>query len=509
MADPTVSSPAITPAIPAVAASDGAGQKALAWWRGRTKLERYGRHILAILFWGYLIGQIFFDVDNWLRARLPPQLQWLIDYKALVFLGAAALTMNLVPRRRFWWWASFVLLWPLTRALKGLAILGIILFKLKSWPVLFAVLNLGFAIIRSFKINFLLYIAALIAVMMVLLAHRAIALNSAAIVLIVVTLVLVVRRLVAIFQPSPIFDVYVRAIAWVMDYCRRKVIKPVSLAGVDVTGITLPDLEKRYGDLSTAIMLIELCGFFQAKFREYRNSGMVIANYLLILATLFVLVVALLSFANLGIYRADPAAFKMSGGHSLFDFLYYTFGAISAQRSGEIMPVSLAAKAALHAGDGTVLVDSRRHLVGAILGDPAWARRRSGGEGGHQVAGGRAANGAVCPREVCAAAGSGNSGPRRSARRFGEVHRYPAQRTQRVVKMPAPTSAPWQNPGDLQQGTVLAWRTVPFISACVHCVILSQFFLYMICEYDFRARGKLCSGSTAIAAIPESNHPIF
>lgn len=307
-------------------------------------MERYGRHFLAILFWGYLIGQLFFDVDMWLRARLPPQLQWIIDYKALLFLGTAALIMNFVPRVRFWWWASFILLWPLTRILKGLLIIGVLLFMLKSWPVLFAVLNLAFAIFRSFKINFLLYVAAMIAIIAILLAHDAITLNSAAIVLVMITLILVARRLVAIFQPSPIFNIYVRAITWVMDYSRRKIIKPVSMAGADVTGITMPELEKRYGDLSTAIMLIELCGFFQAKFREYRNSGMAVANYLLILAALFVLVLVLLGFANLGIYRADQSAFKFSGGHGLFDFLYYTFGAISAQRGGEILPMSLAAK---------------------------------------------------------------------------------------------------------------------------------------------------------------------
>ena len=344
MAVSTIPASPSTAAAPVPAAGPAAGPKVLAWWRGSNKVDRWGRHVLAILFWTYLTGQIFFDVDLWLHAHLPPEFQWVIDYKVLLFLSVAALILNFVPRRIFWWWSSFILLWPATRALKGLLILGIILFKLKSWPILFAVLNLSFAIVRSFKINFLLYIAALIAIMTTLLSHSIISLNSAAIVLVVITLVLVARRLVAIFQPSPIFNVYVRALAWMMDYSRRKLIKPPDVIALDASGINLPEPEKRYSELSTAVMLIELCGFFQAKFREYRNSGMAIANYLLILATLFLLVVVLLGFANLGIYRADPATFKISGGHTLFDFLYYTFGAISAQRSGEIVPILLGAK---------------------------------------------------------------------------------------------------------------------------------------------------------------------
>ena len=268
----------------------------------------------------------------------------MVEYKLLVFLAASALIMYFVPRRRFWSWATYILLYPFTRFLLALVLAGYILFKLKSWTLLFSVLNLIFAILNSFKINFLLYVAALIATFTILISHSHVNLISAAVVLVVVTIALVARRLVAAFQPSPIFNAYVRFLTWVMDYARRKVIKPVSLRGVDVSQYSVTEFQKRYGNLSTAILLSETCGFLQAKFKSYSNSGMAVATYLLALAMLFGLVTLFLALANFGIYRADPTAFKISGSHHFFDFVYYTLGAMTSQRSGEVLPISLGAK---------------------------------------------------------------------------------------------------------------------------------------------------------------------
>ena len=247
--------------------------KLLAWWRGDGPLERYGRHVLAVFFWVYFVGQFFvFDFDAWLINQLPDWLRWVVIYKLLVFLFIAAIVLNFVPRRRFWPWAAYVFLYPVTRALALLYYLifgvGWVLLKLKSWTALFAVLNVMLAFIDSFKVNFLFYVLALIGIVTVLLASDPGDLLSATILLVFVTLALVVRRLVAIFRPSPIFNFYVRAMAWIMDNCRRHLIKPVSLKGVDTADLTLSELEQRYGKLSVAIILSEFCALLEAKFKE-------------------------------------------------------------------------------------------------------------------------------------------------------------------------------------------------------------------------------------------------
>ena len=132
--------------------------------------------------------------------------------------------------------------------------------------------------------------------------------------------------------------------AWAMDYSRKKLIKPHSLKGVDPSKFTLAELEKQYGHLSTAITLTELCSFLEVKFADYRASGVAIASYLLALVGMIFVVVLLLAFANLALYRADHTMFAINGPHNVFDFVYYSFGAVTGQRSGEIIPVSVAAK---------------------------------------------------------------------------------------------------------------------------------------------------------------------
>jgi len=301
--------------------------------------------MLAILFWVYGVGQLLvFDFDGWLIAWLPDGFRWIVIYKLLVFLFLTAVVLKFVPRSMFWSWAAYVVLYPVTRLLLLLKLLGWVLIMLKSWTVLIAVLNAALGFFGSFKTNLLIYVVAMIGMVTALAARLPGDLVSAAILLIAVIVVLVVRQLVVIFRPSPIFNVYVRAIARIMDFSRRNLIKPASLRGVDTAQITLTELEARYGQLSTGIFLSELCEFMEVRFREYRASGTAIATNLLALVGLLGFVIFLLGFANLALYRADQLAFRVTDGHGLFDFGYYAFCAVTSQHIAEIVPVSLGAK---------------------------------------------------------------------------------------------------------------------------------------------------------------------
>lgn len=319
------------------------------WWRGRSRTERYLRHLSAITIWTYVFAQLFvFDFDSWLTRNLPGWLGWVVTYKLVVFLFLAAIVLNFVPRRRFWSWTIYILLYPVTRLavliFAFVVALGWVVVKLKSWTLLFAILNVTISFFRSFKFNFLLYVIAMIGVLVALLSQTPNNLVSAAALLAAVIIALVTRRLISVFRPSPIFDAYVGVMAWIMDYCRRKLIKPSNATGVDPAQFTLAEFEKRYGDLSTAILLSELCGFLESKFRQYRQSGVAIATYLISLAVLFLIVVVLLGAANYSLYRSDSSAFSANSGHGLFMFIYYAFGAVTGQRISEIYPISTGAR---------------------------------------------------------------------------------------------------------------------------------------------------------------------
>ncbi len=98
-------------------------------------------------------------------------------------------------------------------------------------------------------------------------------------------------------------------------------------------------------NFQTAVVLSEACRFLEAKFREYRASGLPVAFYLANFVLLVLAVVTLMGFVNYGLFRADPAAFVVGGSHHYFDFFRYTFGTLFFQRMPEITPVSFVAKA--------------------------------------------------------------------------------------------------------------------------------------------------------------------
>ena len=337
----------IIPSPPTVEGSPRAqpSSKLLTWFKGKSKLGRVLRHLIAILIWMYGIGQLFvFNFDGWLIANLPEDLRWIVIYKLLILLTLAAIIINFVPRKVFWSRVLYVVLYPLTRACLLIVLLGFILYKLRSWTAFFIVINFIFACFANFKFNFLVYVMAVIGMAVATISQNPGNLVSSSLLLVIVVVILVARRLISVFRPSPIFNVYVSVMAWVMDYCRRKIIRPRDLQGVDASQLTLKEFQDKYGQLSTAISLSGICGFLEIRFKEYRASGVAIATYLVGLASLLILITLLLGFANWALFKSNNSAFHVIEGHRFMDFVYYSFEAITMQRTGEIIPVSLGAR---------------------------------------------------------------------------------------------------------------------------------------------------------------------
>jgi len=351
----TQDAPAGEAVVPA--ASNAVGAKVTAnasqwlskWWNGRSLIERYLRHAVAIAAWGYLVLQLFiFDLDAWLLGRLPAWLHGVVIFKFWVFLVTAAIILRFTPRRIFWSWTLYVVLYPFTRLAigfwKAAKLTTFVLIKLRSWSVFFVFLNLCFSFVSAWKINFLLYSITAAAIFSVFVSSDPITLNSAAALLSLVIVVQVGRRLFATFKPTPVFHLYVRATAWAMDNLRRRFIKPTPIRGIDVSGMSLAEFEKKHGDLSTAVILTEFCGFLQDRFKQYNKSGMALATYVTLLAVLFLTVTVLLTVVNLAVFKADPGSFVFTRSHNLFDFFDYSFGAVTGQRGGLVLPISTGAR---------------------------------------------------------------------------------------------------------------------------------------------------------------------
>lgn len=235
--------------------------------------------------------------------------------------------------------------YPVTRFVLGVLLLSVVIVRLKSWPILFTALNLVLSFIASFRFNFVAATGVIVACMIVVRASAPSSIVAGIAILIALIVALIVRRFIALFEPSRLFKLYTRITASGLNFSRKVLLVDASAKGLDVSALNAQQLQHRENNFQTAVLLSEACGFLEAKFREYRTSGLPVAFYLANFFLLLVAIIVLMGFVNYGLFRADPTAFVVNGSHHYFDFFYYSFGALFFQRIPEIAPASAGAKA--------------------------------------------------------------------------------------------------------------------------------------------------------------------
>lgn len=315
-------------------------------WSSAGRVERLARQVFAIVFWLYVFCQVFlFDLDRLISDRLPSGFRWIIEYKFLILIAVATVFAFIVPKRRVLAWALYVAFYPITRLALGALVLSVVIIRLKSWPVLFTALNLVLSFFASFRFNFIAAAGALAACIIVVNASQPLTISAGIAVLIALIVALIVRRFVALFQPSRLFKLYARIIAGALNFSRKILLADAGPKGLDLSALNDQQRKNWENNFQTAVVLSEACRFLEAKFREYRTSGLPVAFYLANLFLLLFVVIALMGFVNYGLFRADPAAFVVRGSHHYLDFFTYSVGALFFQHMPEIAPASSVAKA--------------------------------------------------------------------------------------------------------------------------------------------------------------------
>jgi len=319
--------------------------RAFTWWPSATRFEKLARQAIAIVFWLYVTCQLFlFDLDRLVSDFLPLSLRWIVEYKFLILIGATATLLLLVSKSRILAWMIYIAFYPITRFMLGVLVLSVVIVKLKSWPILFTALSLILSFIASFRFNFIATTTALVACVVVANASAPFSVAVGTALLVALIFALISRRFIALFQPSRLFKLYTRITAGGLNFSRKALLVDASAKGLELSALTDRQLKARENNFQTAVLLSEGCGFLEAKFREYRTSGLPVVFYLANFFLLLLAIITLMGFVNYGLFRADPTAFVVVGPHRYFDFFYYSFGALFFQRIPEIAPISTMAK---------------------------------------------------------------------------------------------------------------------------------------------------------------------
>jgi hypothetical protein len=298
-----------------------------------------------VILWTYGFCQLLvFDVDRALLSILPESLHWVVVYKFLVFLSLLAVCLTFIRLGRILSWASYVVLYPLTRLAWLILIIVIVVVRLRSWPIIFTSLNLLFSFIGSFKFNFATTVAALVAIVIATLSNDRVYLGFSVLLILGVIAAVIARRFVSLFRPSRIFDVYTTVVAALLGYSRRTFLIEPNTRGRTPDQLTSQQRDKQQTNLQTAIIMAEVCVFLENKFAQYRTSGLPVAYFVLNFFILLGAVIFLLGFASYALFKLDRGAFVVLDAHTYFDFFYYAFATMFLQRLAEISPADFLGK---------------------------------------------------------------------------------------------------------------------------------------------------------------------
>ena len=129
-----------------------------------------------------------------------------------------------------------------------------------------------------------------------------------------------------------------------MKFTREHMTSAPVISGEQPTETEAKQLDTWASNLQQAVILRVLSEYLSIKFSDYRKSGLPILYYLLNYVLLLLGIVFLFTMINAAVYGAHHDAFKITDGHTLFDFLYYSFCTLVGHGTPDITPVSVLAR---------------------------------------------------------------------------------------------------------------------------------------------------------------------
>ncbi len=202
------------------------------------------------------------------------------------------------------------------------------IFRQRSWSLASGFVNALAALFGSWKYNFLVAAGFLLSVGAVLFSDRT------------AVMALGVAVLVSLLSGSS-----KRSLSWLPKIRTNICATEDAMKGVAYENLTHEQAEKWKGNLQTSIILSRLCLFVARRLRDYGRSRLTKVASVFISLMMFAETVVVFTFVNYGLFRIDPAMFRVAQeGVGLFDFFYYSFNRIVFCSVNEIAPASMLAK---------------------------------------------------------------------------------------------------------------------------------------------------------------------
>jgi hypothetical protein len=291
------------------------------------------REILAILFWAYAITKLFiFDIDIFLIANLAPNYIWLINYKFFILIGILAVIFLVTKNRHILLWSLFICFYPVILFLWRIPVL---VFKKKSWNLVFAFVDSVVSFFKSSKSMFIVTAIFLISTAIIFVASNSVLLWVSLVALLVIHLWAYVQRMILVFKPSGVHQVYNRVFSFLGDMARFR----SSGTGTVATELVLSEkeLELSLGNMDETqiqkwttgvqwlVLFNRICLFVARKIKSYQDSKFNIISSVFGIMMLVLYTVFLFALVNFGLFKISKNYFEFTVNPTFFNFIYYSF----------------------------------------------------------------------------------------------------------------------------------------------------------------------------------------
>ncbi len=307
----------------------------------RQQLLKWFVELAAISIWLYsIIHLVVFDVDRYIVKRLP-WAAWIFDFKLILILTVAALTVFIVKRYRLWKQLAYVVFYP---AIVVLLKLPFFILRQRSWPLAIAFINAVVSFFGSITYNLFVAAAVLGSSSIILFSDNRVLLWTSIATLWGLVTLAYIRRFVSVFKPPRVFRFYEKIVGLAPKMQRLAVKGDEKVTSTPYNELTPEQAEKWNSNLQTSFFLSRACLFAARKLRSYGRSGFGKISSAFICVFLTAVTVVVFAFINFGIYKVDPASFGTIEAPTRFTFVHYSFNRMIFNSIPELEPRSTIAK---------------------------------------------------------------------------------------------------------------------------------------------------------------------
>jgi hypothetical protein len=280
------------------------------------------------LFWVYVILKLFiFDVDIFLVEKFSPNFVWLLNYKFFILIGTIAGIWLVSKNRHVLLWTLFIIFYPAVILFWRIPFFA---FKQRSWVLAFAIVDAIISFFKSAKFTFITTSFFLVSIAIIFGFSNTMVLWLSIVILLIILLVVYIQRLVLVFKPSGIYQIYSKFFSGIRNTLTTSPVYALdeSIARLAIESMDQMQVEKWTTNVQSFVLYNRVCLFVAKRLRLYQDSGLNIVSS--IIAILLLVVFTVLSFAlvNFGLFKINQHFFSSSIVPTFFNFFYYSFNVL-------------------------------------------------------------------------------------------------------------------------------------------------------------------------------------